>query len=50
MPEPIINAIVANIETQPVRAKRFNKAGVRNTAAALTAVMPTDAPKYAYVS
>lgn len=50
MPEPIISATVAIMETHPVRANRFKTAGVRKTAAALAAVIATDEPKYKYVS
>lgn len=45
IPEPIINAKVAIIEIHPVRAKMFIKAGVRNTATALAAVIATEPPK-----
>lgn len=45
IPEPIMRAIVASIETQPVRAKIFIKAGERNTAAAVAAVIATEPPK-----
>lgn len=45
IPEPIIRAIVAIIEIHPVRAKRFIKAGVRNTATALAAVIAIELPK-----
>lgn len=45
IPEPIIRARVAIIETQPVRAKIFIKVGERKTAAALAAVIATEPPK-----
>lgn len=45
IPEPIIAAIVAIIETQPVRATRLNRVGVRKIAAALAAVKATEPPK-----
>lgn len=45
IPEPIIAAIVTIIETQPVRATRLNRVGVRKIAAALAAVKATEPPK-----
>lgn len=47
IPEPIIKAMVAIIDTQPVRATIFIKVGERNIAAALAAVIITEPPKYA---